>query len=607
MRLVLPDCRAYADPFYLNPEQRRELILLIAEMGEAGVEEFIRRHQADDTNIARRVAKMRAKIMEEAAELRRRLYSQYDEKRREEHQRMERVLEQLRRDEKRILESEEKLGARLPRELEERVKALPIIEMAMKPSQRLAWYKRIWNTLRNLVAAFWHGLLWLLGRRRKPAKARAIAIGVPGASGPGVIVELDLEKALAANPDLRRRIRHHMGDSWGVRTRRMWRILLGIENYADVAQQIMEEEAKRAAEERSTELRKEIDHLEEERKRRQEEAKRSEEETKAELERLDRLEASERAQLEATLARRPLEDVKEIVEGELEASGLVQKIGDDLQVTGRFLETLAGIVYAEESRGIGHTAESPLGATIEGEGILERGPILSYYETSHMDTVASLLNARMHHPHVKHLLDEDVLVYRERRASLTHIVIVVDKSLSMEENQRMEAAKRACLALYWGVKRKSPQNKIDILLMDTSVARANLSQAWATKPGGFTNTGRAIEAARALLLSSRANNKLLFLVTDGLPEALTIEGKDVAGRPEEALSYAVRQAERLRDVKGLLTTIVLLEAKDPLFLKAGERLAKKARGKVIKVTPQELTRSLLVEMREAELAKAPAI
>lgn len=604
MRLVLPDCRAVAEPFYLTPDQRRELILLIADRGEDGIREFIRRHEGEDSAIGRKVQRLRAKLLEEAAELRRRLHSEYDEKRLREQGRVRELLDRLRREEEALRAREREMTARLPAELEARIRSLPLIELALQPPRKLPWFERAWNALWRFVRFLWHALLGLFRGDGSGARARAIAIGVPGIRGVGVEVELDLERALRSNPDLRRRVRQRLGESWAVRTRRVWRILLGLDNYAEVAREIMEAEAKRGTQERLSELereRKDVDEQLRRRKQDEEQARREEEE---ELSRLREAEELERRRLEEMLAEKPRTDVQELVVGELEASGLVERLEGHLVVTGRYLETLASLVYAEESRGIGPSAESPLGSTIEGEGILEKSGLLSYFETSHMDTVGSLVNARTRHPHVRHLVEEDIVVYRERRSSLTHVVIILDKSLSMEDHERMTAAKRAALALYWGTRLRSPLNKIDFLLMDTSVARANLSQCWDAKPSGFTNTGRAIELARAILQASRASRRLLFLVTDGLPEAFTIEGRDVAGRPEEALAYAVRQAERLRDVKNLAFTLVLLEPKDPLFVKAGERLAQKARGKLVKVTPQELTRSLLVELREEALVAA---
>lgn len=604
MKYALPDCRDVADPFYLTPEQRRELILLIAEQGEAGIEEFVRRHQADDSAIARKIAKLRAKLLEEAAEVRRRLHSQFDEKRMEQERRARHILDQLRAEEERLKEHERELRARLPSAVEAHLRSLPVIELALQPPRRLGWFARLRNWARRWLARVWHAILGLFGLRPPAPRAKAIVIGVPGLGGPGIEVPLDLERALAQNPDLRRRIRSGLGASWGVRARRLWRILLGLENYAEVAREIMQQEAKRAAEEHVRELEADKRRLEEELARRREEEERVRKEVEQEVERLNRAEEEERRRLEERLAVKPESDAVEIVAAELEAAALVERLEGKLHITGRFLESLAGLVYAEEAKGVGPTSESPLGTSIEGEGLLERTPLLSYYETAHMDTVGSLVQARTRHPHVRHLLEEDVLVFRERRSSLTHVVIILDKSLSMAENRRMEAAKRAALALYWGTKLRSPLNQIDFVLMDTSVHRATLSQCWEAQPSGFTNTGRALELARALFLQSRATRKVLFLVTDGLPEALTIEGKDTAGRPEEALAYAVRQAERLRHVKDLAFSMVLLEPKDPLFVQAAEKLAQKGRGRVVKVTPAELTRSLLVELREESLAAA---
>lgn len=603
MRLVLPDCGRDLDVFYLTLEQRRELLLLLAERGEAGIDEFIRRHEKDDSQIARKVGRLRQRLLAEAEDLKRRLHSDYDLRRDEERKRYESVLGRLREDEARLAAERTRLDLELPEELRRKVQQLPLLQLVITPP-RLPWWRRLYNLVWRVLRAVWMFLTWPFRRRSSLGRPKMIAIGVPGLGGPGIELEVDLETALRANPDLRRRIRKGMGGTFASRTRRMMRILLGLDNYADVAKEVLEQAARESVSNESEAAQEARRKLEQGLDRDRKEEVESQRLMQEELARLDDAERKEEQQLRETLAQQPSADVRRLVTEELEAAGLVEKLGNSLRLTGRFLDTFAALVYTEEARGVAPTREAALGSSIEGEGVLERSRLLSHAESSHMDTVGTLVNARTYHPHVRHLLDEDVVIYREQRASQTHIVIVVDQSLSMEENDRMTAAKRAALALYYQTRRKGTRHKIDFILMETGVKRASLAEVWDAKPKGFTNVGRALEVAHAILSASRANRRILFLVTDGLPEAVTIDGKDVAAKPDEALVYALRQAARLKRVPGLAFSLVLLEAHDALFVAAAEKIANKAGGRVSRVEPKELVKSLLVQVRQDELLAA---
>lgn len=167
----------------------------------------------------------------------------------------------------------------------------------------------------------------------------------------------------------------------------------------------------------------------------------------------------------------------------------------------------------------------------------------------------------------------------------------------------MEAAKRAALALHHAVKSKNARNRVDVLLMDTSLRQASLREVWEAEPTGFTNTGAALRVARGLC--ERRGRTLVYLITDGLPEAYTKEGEDVAGHPEKAMAYAKEQARLLRRERGLAGFVMLLlEPKDEMYVKAAEGLAREAGGRVVPVDPQELARTLL---RQLETPAAQAL
>ncbi|MFA5861235.1 MAG: VWA domain-containing protein, partial [Candidatus Thermoplasmatota archaeon] len=299
-------------------------------------------------------------------------------------------------------------------------------------------------------------------------------------------------------------------------------------------------------------------------------------------------------ELEDALRNAPEREVKDAIVDELKAAGLLRETAQGLSGTLQLIDRFASLVYEDEMRTMGGRSGAATGEYAEGEGHYIRGPLRSAVETSRMDILASRIRARSRHPHVKHMVDDDVVVYREERTSAMHVVLIVDRSGSMEENGRLDAAKRATLALHHAVRRRNARNRVDILLMDTSVRPATLRDVWETEPTGFTNTGAALRLARELARRRHSDRLLVYLVTDGLPEAYTRAGEDVAGHPDKAMAYAREQAKLLRRERGLAGFVMLLlEPEDERYVKAAEALAKEAGGRVQKVDPKELASTLL--------------
>ncbi|HEX2021226.1 MAG TPA: VWA domain-containing protein, partial [Candidatus Thermoplasmatota archaeon] len=337
---------------------------------------------------------------------------------------------------------------------------------------------------------------------------------------------------------------------------------------------------------------------------REDAARREAEEARAQTKEAERAEAEA---LERALRELPEKEVKEAIVDEMRAAGLLRQAGESLVPTLQFLDAFAAIVHDEEARA-GGAREGPVGDYAEGEGHHRREPLRSAFEMSRMDIPASLLRARSRHPKVRHMTEDDVVVYREDRAGSLRVVLILDRSGSMEENGRMEAGKRAALALHHAVKARNRRNRVDLLLMDTSVKPATLRQAWETTPRGFTNTGAALRLARAACREHKTGRTLVYLVTDGLPEAYTLDKEDVAGHPQKAMAYAKQEAKLLareRDLAGFV--MLLLEPKDEMFVNAARELAEAAGGRVVPVDPQELAGKLLREFEgRPAVAAAPA-
>ena len=174
----------------------------------------------------------------------------------------------------------------------------------------------------------------------------------------------------------------------------------------------------------------------------------------------------------------------------------------------------------------------------------------------------------------------------------------MDISGSMEENHRLEAAKRAVLALTRALKRENPKNKVDIVSVSTRAKPVTLREVMEVQPRGFTNLAEAFSVAKSLFHSSRSDRHLLFLITDGLPEAYTPPGgKPVAGDMEKAMEMTLSEVRGLNRFSDLSFNIFLLEPGDEKYVNAARKIAKEGFGKVVVADPGELARKMLGSYR----------
>lgn len=605
--IVLPDCRQWEGRFHLSAEEKRELVQRIAAQGPGAIEAFIAERSAQDGTIAARVAKWRAELVARAEALKRALEEQFASRKAE-------TLSELAERERTLHGQREATEAqlrefRLHRDarLAEVLANSTLLQVALEGSPpRPGLLAR----LRNAWARFVTWLLTLLGLRRAPQRRRkSLLAAVPMAGRFG----LDLGRLESAlySPAMRQRVASRMqGLTTRERLREAWNRLLGRSDYEEVAAALMEEELRRQVEAKDRELAA------------QEEAmagrlaKLAEEEAQARARERDALAQLDREREEALrrlrdkAAQEPLKRMAEEVQEDFELAGYVQRGKEGLQLTDRLVDRFSEMVFEAEMKALPAHHRQAYGSYVEGEGVFRKEPLLSVDELGHMDLVGSVVQARQRHPRQRHLYEEDVLVYREMRASTTHVVLIFDTSGSMEDNRRIDAAKRAALALHQAAKRDSKGNRVDLVLMETSVRRAELLDAWLAKPRGFTNTGGALALARALLERSRADRKLVYLITDGLPEAMTLpDGTDIASYPDKCLDYALQEARKLKAIPGLGFAVLLLEPEDEMYVKAAQRIADVLGGKVLPTDPQALAREVLVDFdtqrRAARKAEAP--
>lgn len=308
---------------------------------------------------------------------------------------------------------------------------------------------------------------------------------------------------------------------------------------------------------------------------------------------LEREAEAAREQAERQREQRIKEAVEARLKGELKDRGLVRDDSGKLTVTYALVEKFARLVLDEESKALPEGIRLSLQGSAS-TGLYEKGKLRSSEEVARLDIPSSLLEARLRGS--RHLMEEHAYVYREVRSESLHAVLMLDISGSMAEGEKLNAAKKALLALYTAVHRRYPDALVDIVAFDNNVRVLDLLALWEVPAGSFTNTGEALNVAHQLLRSSRATRKELYLITDGLPESYTdpATGQVKSGNLPRAMDMALSRASELRTVTPLVSTLVLLKSDNAAFENAAREIARVLHGSVVVTDPRRLAFELLV-------------
>jgi len=309
-----------------------------------------------------------------------------------------------------------------------------------------------------------------------------------------------------------------------------------------------------------------------------------------------RAEAQRRAEAEADARVRRAEEHR--LERELKECGFVAEHHGELVVTYGLVERFARLLLEEESAKLPGDVRMSLrggGST----GVYEKARLRRPEEVAHLDVPGSLLAARLSGS--KHIDESTSYVFREITSERVHVVLAFDRSGSMSEEGKLEAAKKALLALYVAIRRRYPDATIDVLAFDNEVQVLDLVELWECKAGAFTNTAEALRAAHLLLRASRATRRELYLITDGLPEAYTDEESRVrSGQLDVAMEHALARAKELSTVSSLKSTVLLLKSEHPEYEPAARAIARTLRGEMVVTNPARLGVELLVRWAHGE-------
>jgi len=280
------------------------------------------------------------------------------------------------------------------------------------------------------------------------------------------------------------------------------------------------------------------------------------------------------------------------LERELKERGFVAERGGELVVTYGLVERFARLLLEEES----HRLPGDVRLSLRGggsTGVYEKARLRRAEEVARLDLPSSLLAARL--AGQRHIDEGTSYVYREVTSERVHVVLAFDRSGSMEEGGKLEAAKKALLALYVAVRKRYPDATIDVFAFDNEVQVLDLVELWECRAGAFTNTSEALRAAHLLLRASRATRREYYLITDGLPEAYTAEdGRVRSGQLDVAMEHALERARELATVTPLRSTVILLKSDHPEYESAARAIARTLSGEMVVTDPARLGVELLV-------------
>jgi Mg-chelatase subunit ChlD len=585
--VVLPDCGSLEDPLeVLSGAERRELLRRMAHGGTDAVEEWIEERAEEDPRWRGLLEEARQRLREELEEERERLE-------REHATREERIQQEYTEREQELAQRRSQLQDRLADVREERGE---VVDRALETSrlgqmatgeedEELGLLARFWRWLRRIVLrtlAFFKGL-W---SHREGAEVKITAPGTQAEAS------VDVSKALASNPAFEREARERLKqDPLKERVKRLRDRLLGRRDYDEIVADLVEQDLVEARDEELEEVQEQEQEVESE----VEEVTR--EKRTVEREREQKLQEMQRRKREAEeeLARRAEEDPIQELAGEVKQD--LERVGllEEGEPTLRMLNALSDVLFETEVEGLEGTTPAPLSRPQGAEADIQKHPLTTLEERSRLSLVDSVVNARTRHPNVDRITDQDLIVHRNTEPSRAHVVLITDISASMEESDRIGAAKRATLALHGAVHHHGPQHAVNVVLMETEVRLASLTEVWEAEPRAFTNTEGALKLARRLLLSDPADVHMVVLVTDGLPEAIMDGGEGVATHPGEARAHAVEAAKDLAKIEDLHFTTLLLEPDDEEFVEAAGEIGEVLEGDVIKTDPEDLAGDLVVE------------
>lgn len=209
--------------------------------------------------------------------------------------------------------------------------------------------------------------------------------------------------------------------------------------------------------------------------------------------------------------------------------------------------------------------------SFSGAGNESSGDLKPYQfgdDIEHVDLQSSIRNAQINHGIENFQLSEnDLIVNEQHYKTHTSTVLMIDISHSMilYGEDRITPAKNVAMALAELIETRYPKDTLDIIVFGNDAWPIKIKDLPYLQVGPYhTNTVAGLELAMNILSKKKGTNKQIFMITDGKPSCLKINGhyyKNSFGLDSKIVNKCLNLASACRMLKIPITTFMI--AQDP--------------------------------------------
>ncbi|HVR74802.1 MAG TPA: VWA domain-containing protein [Planctomycetota bacterium] len=239
---------------------------------------------------------------------------------------------------------------------------------------------------------------------------------------------------------------------------------------------------------------------------------------------------------------------------------------------------------------------------LPGKGVERTAETRAYQfgdDTSEIDFVGSYQNALFRSSDDVMLEEGDLRVFEsERHVSVaTALLVDISHSMVLYGEDRITPAKRVALALVELIRSRYPRDALHVILFGDSAREISVRELTYAGVGPYhTNTQAALELARRILMRKKHTSKQIFMITDGKPSALFVEGKlfvNSIGLDPTIVKKTLDEAAECRRHRIPITTFML--ARDVLLVRFVENLTRVNRGRAFFSSLDRLEQTVFVD------------
>jgi uncharacterized protein with von Willebrand factor type A (vWA) domain len=201
-----------------------------------------------------------------------------------------------------------------------------------------------------------------------------------------------------------------------------------------------------------------------------------------------------------------------------------------------------------------------------------------------IDFTESIRNAQINHGVERFNMHEDDLQIREtdfKAQTSTVLMIDISHSMILYGEDRITPAKKVAMALSELITTKYPKDTLDIVVFGNDAWTVEIKDLPYLQVGPYhTNTVAGLELAMDLLRKRKNPNKQIFMITDGKPTCLKINGKyykNAFGIDRKIMNRCINLATQCKKIKIPITTFMI--ASDPYLQRFVQEFTEANNGK----------------------------